>query len=174
MCWKIKFKINEIMKIKYTLFLLCLFVPLLAEAFGDEWIIVSKSQSGNKSYYLNPQSLKPDFEDHFQIGLIILDRQTGVEFSDLQVTGCGKGRGTYKITYEGDRWRKPRQWDRNGPQDFDKISSVMCEMIRECKSSYQSAIAKRKAGQKIDYPEPGKYFKDMSVSYLEMSCKDGK
>ncbi|MBC7489238.1 MAG: hypothetical protein H7240_03880 [Glaciimonas sp.] len=162
------------MKIKKHAIFLCLFLPLLAQAFGDEWIIVFKQQSENKSYYLNPQSLKTDINDKFQIGLIILDGQTGVELSDLQVTGCGKGRGTYKITYAGDLWRKPRQWDRNGTQDFDKISSVMCEVIRECKSSYQSAIAKRKAGQKVEYIEQGKYFKEVSVSSIEMQCKDGK
>jgi hypothetical protein len=173
-CWKIKFKINQTMKIRYTIFWLCLFLPLLAKAFGDEWIIVSKPQSGNKSYYLNPQSLTTDINDRFQIGLIILDSQTGVEISDMQVTGCDKGRGTYKVTYGGDVWRKPRQWNQNGSQEFDKISAVMCEMIRECKSSYQSAINKRKAGQKINYIEQGRYFKNKSFSSLEMQCKDGK
>jgi len=155
-----------------------LLVALLAMPFCStayaEWLPAIESTISGKSYSLNPTSLKITVDNRFQIGLKIINRQRGGEFSDLQVTGCDKGTGFYKTTFEGDMWRKPRRWDRKGTQDFDKISSTMCEMIRECTGSYQSAIAQIKAGQKVDYVTQGKYFKDESVAFLAMVCEDGK
>lgn len=142
-----------------------------ANAFSDEWITTSKLTGNGKTYYLSPGSLHVDDQDgQLQMGLKIIDIHTGLEFSDLKVTGCKKGTGLYKYTYAGDRWKSPKKWNRNGTQDFDKVSSMMCEIVADCKSAYASLLAKRKKGQDIESIED-KYFEHFHMSFAEEPCK---
>jgi len=158
-------------KLQLELLLALLALAFSANAFSDEWITTSKLIGSGKTYYLNPGTLHIDDQDgQLQMGLKTIDIHTGLDFADLKVTGCKKGFGLYRYNYAGDRWRSPKKWNRNGTQDFDKISSMMCEIVADCKSAYASILEKRKKGQDIQNIE-GKYFKHFHMSFAEGPCK---
>ena len=137
----------------------------------NSWITTQALVTKDFEYYLNPQGLhrNPD-SNWYQLGVTKVFKPGRKMLFDFQISGCRKGKGSYRRGDNGDFWLKPTQWIRNGRSPEDQLATVACDIILECEQIVAMGLKKRKAGGKADYAV-SRFLKDeVSIDMLNNTC----